>query len=543
MNPTRDLERRIADYYAAEAPTRAPDWVLTHALDTIDTTRQRRSWLGRSWKVAPRTSTAKLAVGSVAVVTVALVGLTFLQGSVSGPATTPSPPPVVSAAPATSDTMWPQSSLAEVQQAQALADAGDPAYTWQVDPRLSSIDGWWGHLRQPGTEIVERFLREKLGWDAFLFNPFVGDDGDGAADGIIRGVTYLRCGPGETNPLYPVAPGEPHETPGAERCAPTIDELTYESVSLDLSQPGEDDPNGIWVVSRWRATAPFAQVDPAIAEAEANTRLDAFLQARVEGSGAEGRVEVSGPYVVHEVPLLYSTSSGSPYERYEIERVGEPRWPDGSMDFKVRLFADGGETVVEQQIGWAGTLGHDERTTTENGRPVAVPYTVFDGGVTVSAASPWRVSVETEVVFVRDDIGVDRIEVMDDPLPVGPGCEPGPTPADAAALAQALQSDRDLKVTAPLSVSVGGADGLVMDITAAAEASACDLGPWPVLTDGGRGWTGLDEGRRMRLYLIDVPDGLATRILAIAVVAPQSRFDKTLAAATPVLDSIEFHAP
>lgn len=33
------------------------------------------------------------------------------------------------------------------------------------------------------------------------------------------------------------------------------------------------------------------------------------------------------------------------------------------------------------------------------------------------------------------------------------------------------------------------------------------------------------------------------RILAIAIVAPEARFERVLEAAAPVLDSIEFHAP
>ena len=48
-----------------------------------------------------------------------------------------------------------------------------------------------------------------------------------------------------------------------------------------------------------------------------------------------------------EVPLLYATTSGAQYVRSEIQRVEGPVWPNGSMEYKVQLFA-GGETVVEQ---------------------------------------------------------------------------------------------------------------------------------------------------------------------------------------------------
>ena len=51
-----------------------------------------------------------------------------------------------------------------------------------------------------------------------------------------------------------------------------------------LDRQGRD---GIWVVSRWGSAAPFAQVDPAVAEAQATERLEEFLAARVAGNGAE----------------------------------------------------------------------------------------------------------------------------------------------------------------------------------------------------------------------------------------------------------------
>lgn len=55
--------------------------------------------------------------------------------------------------------------------------------------------------------------------------------------------------------------------------------------------------------------------------------------------------------------------------------------------------------------------------------------------------------------------------------------------------------------------------------------------------------TGVATGEWMRLYLFDVPEGLSMRILAIAIVAPQSRFERAVEAAAPVVNSVEFHAP
>ena len=122
--------------------------------------------------------------------------------------------------------------------------------------------------------------------------------------------------------------------------------------------------------------------------------LDRFTEARVAGEGAADYL--NRPEA--EVPLLYATSSGAPYERAEFERVPGIEWPYGWSAFKVRLFA--GDTVVEQLFFTAGDsplglnyvrdgFGTDIAPTTEDGRPVALPHTYFDGKVTLHAGHPW----------------------------------------------------------------------------------------------------------------------------------------------------------
>jgi hypothetical protein len=97
MNANDDLERRIADFYETEATPRAPDWVLGEALSTIDTTKQRRVLIRVPWRVPPMNSFAKLAVATVAVISVGLVALAVLRpgtgSNVGGPGGTPSPSP------------------------------------------------------------------------------------------------------------------------------------------------------------------------------------------------------------------------------------------------------------------------------------------------------------------------------------------------------------------------------------------------------------------------------------------------------------------
>ena len=97
MNANHDLERRIADYYATEAPPRAPDWVLGSVLATIDTTPQRRAFVRLPRRFHDMNTYAKLAIAAVVVIAVGLVGLTFLRpsegSSVGGPNASTSPSP------------------------------------------------------------------------------------------------------------------------------------------------------------------------------------------------------------------------------------------------------------------------------------------------------------------------------------------------------------------------------------------------------------------------------------------------------------------
>jgi hypothetical protein len=227
--------------------------------------------------------------------------------------------------PTTSGGMWPQSSLEEVREAQLLADAGDPSYTWQVDPELEVVGG--GVEGPYDADIFARFIREELGWEEFRF--LAGFD---FGESEYARVRFFRCAPGRTSHLPP------------DECAPTIDELRYETVTIDVAQLGRRDPSGIWVVTRWAITSPVEQVTPSEAE---TAHLEAFLQARIDGEGAE-------EYLSHGAegfPLLYATTTGAPYGRSEFELVGGPEWgPFFKGMFKVRLFAENGETVVEQFI-------------------------------------------------------------------------------------------------------------------------------------------------------------------------------------------------
>jgi hypothetical protein len=110
--------------------------------------------------------------------------------------------------------------------------------------------------------------------------------------------------------------------------------------------------------------------------------MEAFLQARISGRGAEQYLgQVNSSHV--EIGYLYATSTGAPYERGEFE-IEDGEILDlgpfaGAVGLRVRLFADGGQTVVEQTLTieqdmrsggvWA-LFQHDDDLNTENGVPL-----------------------------------------------------------------------------------------------------------------------------------------------------------------------------
>lgn len=326
-----------------------------------------------------------------------------------------------------------------------------------------------------------------------------------------------------------------------------------------------------------------ASPSPSAMTSEAEELLGRSIAARIAGEGADEY----GLYP-YEVPLLYETSTGDRYERGEFEPVLDKEWPYGSSAYRARLFAGG--TVVEQLFFWTEegppVISYSENgfateipPTTEDGQPVALEYDYFNGALALKAAHPWVMSDYGVVPFGRlipEGSGVppttdggqrrdwDRIFLMADPAWVGTGCQTGPQPGDAeahaAALAESIQSDPGLEATTPVAVSVGGYEGLMMDVNVAAGASLCwnvsdtgdptddpgvlyflEGGDAAMMTGDGHA-TGYASGDWMRLYLFDVPATSGMQWLAVAIVAPEAHFERAVTSAVPLIDSIEVHS-
>lgn len=342
----------------------------------------------------------------------------------------------------------------------------------------------------------------------------------------------------------------------------------------DASTPPASQPTTSSVTS---PTTSVPSTDPV------TTQVEAFLQARVAGVGAEAFVEAG------EVPLMYATTSGARYERFELVELTVPEW-DSSRVFRVRLYAGGDSTVVEQHLDVSderpGIFVRDDwfvigegrllPGTTENGAPVARPYEYLDRVVTFAADWRWSPSWwgadagRTLVTLILDHEVEERLVLMAAPAtPIVPDCSTslsdpefnvGPAPEDAAALAESLRtlgslgSHWGLEVSAPVAVRIGGVDALQMDVVLSDEPGICNDGGSPA-SEGqvlwGRAGDEFEEGaanpdhlrlpagHRMRLYLLDlqfVPGG----ILTIAVVAEEDRFDVVVEAAASVIESIQF---
>ena len=309
-------------------------------------------------------------------------------------------------------------------------------------------------------------------------------------------------------------------------------------------------------------TAPFVQADPVAVEAQARQRVEQFLAARISGQDAEGYVSVQETDADVGVPLLYATTSGASYDRYEFERVGRPRWPDGNVTFSARLFADDG-TVVEQEIDWWGALWLDPMSTTENGQPIALQRASGDGEVTASVPSTWDAFwpgraggdfTAPDVWFgllapgsfdSREHIG-EHIGFVD-PVAYDAWCAAKggssllSAPADAAGIAQQVIADPNFEATAPTAARIGGLDAVSMDVSLAPDGEACAM----AITDISRWIHSLETqpGSRVRLYLVDLPEDMAVETLAITVVAPEERFEQFIEETAPIIESIEFHVP
>jgi hypothetical protein len=176
MSVQRDPDAILATWLEA-GPVRLPDATKRAIAVTTRTTRQTRRPMVVPWRIRPMTGAARIALGAVAVVAIALGGLYFLgptrQGGVGGPpAVSPSPAPTAVPSPTTSASAadplvgtWGTGPSTCAQQNAALTRAGYTAAQlalsgWDAATCRSAAYGSHGSVQtvqfQPGGAIVQR---------------------------------------------------------------------------------------------------------------------------------------------------------------------------------------------------------------------------------------------------------------------------------------------------------------------------------------------------------------------------------------------------
>ena len=122
-----------------------------------------------------------------------------------------------------------------------------------------------------------------------------------------------------------------------------------------------------------------------------------------------------------------------------------------------------------------------------------------------------------------------------------------PIAANAAALARSLEADADFETTETVPAAVAGIDGLQMDVTFR-EQDLCYTLWSPSRRGSGTEPQEASTGEwRMRLYLVDYPESSwptdtnwKPQVLTVAVIAPETDFERSVEQATPIVASLEF---
>lgn len=154
----------------------------------------------------------------------------------------------------------------------------------------------------------------------------------------------------------------------------------------------------------------------------------------------------------------------------------------------------------------------------------------FEPRITFELDGTWQAVQLAEGFFdVQQDIGTPHVIAVQFARPLGVyGADAAVEPTSAADAVDILRGNTDLDVVESSPSRIGGLDGEQITVanTGQAHYHVLHVGP---------GGLGIDPGRRLWIAFVDTDDGL----LAIMVGGSTERWDEALAAAGPVLESIE----
>jgi hypothetical protein len=209
--------------------------------------------------------------------------------------------------------------------------------------------------------------------------------------------------------------------------------------------------------------------------------------------------------------------------------------------------------------------------TADNAKASGRRIELLDGEVTFRTTELWEEDNEwrsiseapmgPESLLRHDNASFASVLVVTDPAPLQESCSrSGAAAVSAEVLAGAIRAHPGLSSTEPVVEQIAGVDALRLDVAPVEGAPTChgdaflyepppigapDMGV-PLITGTHKTYWGqplvwvAEEGKRMRLYLLDLP-GSTARTVAIVIVAAEEDFEAAVEAASPILDSFEFH--
>jgi hypothetical protein len=202
--------------------------------------------------------------------------------------------------------------------------------------------------------------------------------------------------------------------------------------------------------------------------------------------------------------------------------------------------------------------------------PLPKSFTSPDGEVTVSTPEAWDVLWPGEaadeaapdvwfgMLWRGPEYTFEEGEFLGlvDPVAYDAWCEENggspllSAPASADAIVRELIADPNFETTAPVAASIGGVEAVSIDVALAPGGRTCGIGMIIIsrwihdLEPGAEGVEPFETPgppRRLRLYLVDLPEGMSVPTLAITVLAPEERFEEFIDETAPIIESIDFH--
>jgi len=171
---------------------------------------------------------------------------------------------------------------------------------------------------------ASRYVTEELGWERIrLFDLRYAETREAEDVGPVR-VRVLRCAEADWDETYP-----------GISCDPNPDDRAYPAALVTVERSVGDEPG--WMVTDLERVAVHQLLPVASEDVQAFVR--AFLEARIQGSGAEEYLVPGARRLPHP---LYGPRSDPAYERFDVLFVDGPLWPFASWEVGVRIFTGQG---------------------------------------------------------------------------------------------------------------------------------------------------------------------------------------------------------